>query len=164
MTLLASRLSPSRAFGVRFAPVAARPATPPFRPLMPESATGERHASIHAGMPFADPSPEGGSLRSRRWFVPAHFAPCLCGGRNGPVSLIAVGRFAPALSLFPPPPPGGGNGERKGKRGYAGLGMAPRWGAGSGAIPPALHAVAGGSVKGGIPESRLSRIQAFRYS
>jgi hypothetical protein len=34
--------------------------------LVQETATGIRPASIHAGMPNADPSPSGGSLRSRR--------------------------------------------------------------------------------------------------
>ena len=40
-----------------------------FRPpgqLVQETATGIRPASILAGMPNADPSPIGGSLRSRR--------------------------------------------------------------------------------------------------
>ena len=46
--------------------VASRPASPPYRQLMQETATGYRPASIHAGMPIADPSPSGGSLRSRR--------------------------------------------------------------------------------------------------
>lgn len=50
-----------------------RPAAP-SRPLM-RSAMGERPASILAGMPPAGPSPDGGSLRSRRTGFRLSFTP-----------------------------------------------------------------------------------------
>ena len=81
------------------------------------------HASIHAGMTTADPLPGGGSLRSRPLFVPAHFAPCSCGGRNGPVCLSGSG-YAAFIGLSPSAPAGNG---RERRRRVRGLGNGSRW-------------------------------------
>ena len=109
--------------GVRFAPSLRDRLRRPLGTLVQETATGNQPAGIHAGMLIADPSPSGGSLRSRRCFVPAHFCPQnSVGGRNGRLALSGSGF---AALVFVPPPPRRGTGRVKGER-YRGVrGNAP---------------------------------------
>jgi hypothetical protein len=81
------------------------------------SATGNRPASLLAGIPIADPSPVGRSLRSRRCLFRLSFAPCLMGGKTGRFALSG-GREKAALRVSPPSVPGGDTGE-KGEKGIA---------------------------------------------
>ena len=87
---------------------------------------GNRPASIHAGMPIADPSPSGRSLRSRGCFVPAHFCPQkYCGGQKWPVGYDRKAA-SPRCFLFPLRP--GGVRGVKGERGIAGFSLdRSRW-------------------------------------
>jgi hypothetical protein len=89
-----------------------------------QSATGNRSASILAGTPVADPSPVGGSLRSRRFLFRLSFAPCLMGGKTGQCAL-GGGREYAAFLLRPPSVPGGDTG-RKGEKGTRVYGRS-RW-------------------------------------
>ena len=78
------------------------------------SATGERHAGILAVMPPADPSPEGGSLRSRRDWFRLNFAPKSLWGAKLAGLLRAVAA-SPRLAFFSPLRPRWGYGENKEK-------------------------------------------------
>ena len=79
---------------------------------MQATPTGKQRASIHAGTPFADPSPGGGSLRSCRCLFRLIFCPQnTVGGRNVRFALSSSG-FA-AFAVYPPPPPMGVRGKKE---------------------------------------------------
>ena len=66
----------------------------------------------------AHPSPDGGSLRSRRCLFRLSFAPCLMGGKTGRFALSG-GREYAAFRVRPPPPRWGtGRKRREGYRGF----------------------------------------------
>ena len=106
--------------GSAFAPVLSGPALPPSRPLVRDgNGQTERPASL-LFIRFANPSPDGRSLRSRRCLFQFAFAPCLMGGKTGRFAL-SRGREYAAFRDGPPSVPVGDTGE-KGKKGIAGSG------------------------------------------
>jgi len=81
----------------------------PFGKLVQETATGNQPAGIHAGMPIADPSPCGGSLRSRCCLFRLIFAPRILWGAKMAGVLLSGSGFA-AIGFSSPSAPAG-NGE-----------------------------------------------------
>jgi hypothetical protein len=88
-----------------------------------ETATGDCHASLHAGMATADPSPNGGSLSLPTAVCPRRFYPMTHGGSNRPVGVGRRVADAPVSCGVPSRPRRGGRGKRE--RGFAGAGPLP---------------------------------------
>jgi hypothetical protein len=107
---------------LRFGPLCGRP-TAPSRPLV-QVGDGQLARQHRAGMPIADPSPDGGSLRSRRASFRLISAPrILWVGRNGRFVLSGCREYV-AFRVFPPPPPVGERGKKE-RRVSRGLRIAP---------------------------------------
>ena len=121
--------------GVRFAPSLRDRLRRPLGTLVQDGdGRTSRRASLPV-MPPADPSPRGGSLRSRPLFVPAQFPPKIPWG--GELDGCDSGSgFAAFAACYPLPSPSGGGGE-KGARGC--FKDRFRWSLESGRqLPPAL--------------------------